>query len=70
MRLPKFWKDSGGWNEPLLQLSIGLPLAVSLAFAYLKGPSLLTIGMMVSSPVVGFIIGLLLIHVLCTYFSK
>lgn len=69
MRLPKFWKDSGHWNDAVVSLCILLSLLAWLVVAWHFGSYLFALAAVVLAPLFGFGVGVIVVHVLCTYFN-
>ena len=70
MRLPKFWRDCGQWNDLLVQGAIVLSICAWGGLAFAIGSPWLGLATILLGPITGLFVGFLLIHVLCTYFCK
>jgi hypothetical protein len=70
MRLPKFWHDSGRWNDLVISLCIVLALGFWGLLAWQFGSFRWAVTGVLLAPLTGFVFGILLVHVLCTYFNS
>jgi hypothetical protein len=70
MNLPKFWPNSGHWNDTLVSLCILLSLVSWALLAWRFGSfPFLYVGAALA-PVTGAIFGVTLVSVLCTWFGR
>ncbi|QDU06551.1 hypothetical protein V6x_63050 [Gimesia chilikensis] len=67
MKLPKFWKDTGSYNDTAIQLSIFACILACTYFGLAYDMHWLLLGSIIIGPVMGFVIGFSLILFLCTY---
>jgi hypothetical protein len=70
MELPKFWNDSGSWNESLVKACITLSICFWMAAAYFADAPWLFFASVVLGPITGFVVGFAAVSVLSTYFAK
>lgn len=70
MKLPKFWPDSGNYNDAVGTLCIMLSLLTWQLLGWWLGSLLFGLAGLFLAPLIGFFIGLTLIHVLSTYFRR
>ena len=70
MELPKFWNDSGRWNDSILQACIILSIGFWMAVAYFADAPWLYLASAILGPVTGFVAGFAAVGVLSTYFAK
>ena len=69
--LPKFWRDTGGWNDTVVSMcSAVLPLATLLVVSFYFQRPLLGFLLMPVGWVGGMIIGFTTIAILCTFFRR
>jgi hypothetical protein len=70
MKPPKFWPDSGHWNDGLVSLCILISLGSGalVAWRFRSSPFLVAAGILL--PLTGVIVGVTLVGVLCTWFSR
>jgi hypothetical protein len=69
MRLPRFWQDCGRWNDMLVSLCILLALVSCGLLAWQLGSFQWAVAGVILAPLAGFGVGIILVHVLCTYFN-
>ena len=67
MRMPKFWKDTGPWNDAVVGLSVTLGLVFWGVLGWALGWWWLVAAAAVLGPVTGFVAGVLLISFLSSY---
>ena len=68
--LPKFWRDTGGWNDTVVSMFSGLsPLLTLLVCSFYFGRPLLGFLLMPVGWIAGMILGFLTIGTLCTLFG-
>ncbi len=70
MNLPKFWPDSGHWNDGVVSLSILLSLLTWSLVAWRVGSFPLLAAGVLPATLTGFLVGVTLVHLLCTYFGR
>lgn len=70
MKLPKFWRDKGTWNDPVVSAGVVLGLASWVGLGWLLDfPALMIAGMLLG-PFSGFCLGIGIVAVLCRYFTE
>jgi hypothetical protein len=70
MKLPRFWRDTGSWNDPVVSTGIVLGLATWGGLGWwLELPWLLAAAVLLG-PASGGLLGLGLVAVLCRFFAK
>ena len=71
MRLPKFWKDTGRYNDYLITLTIVAGIALgAFASSHFPVPWWARIFLIIVGLIVGLVLGFGVMHILCTYFSE
>lgn len=70
MRLPKFWRSTGSWNDPVILIGqfVGVVGCIFLG-EWLESPWL-AFGVMIISPLFGFFLGLGVVVMLTLCFGK
>jgi len=70
MRLPRFWRDKGTWNDPVVSAGILLGVAAWAGLAWvLESPALLLAAVFLG-PLTGLGLGLVVVACLCRFFGK
>jgi hypothetical protein len=70
MKLPKFWKDTGTYNDPLISLTILGSIILGIVSAlHFEVHWLFKIILGLGGCVLGIATGFLVIYILCTFFS-
>ncbi|QDT30674.1 hypothetical protein Enr10x_60420 [Gimesia panareensis] len=67
MKLPKFWIDTGAYNDTAIQISIFICCSLCIYIGYAYEMAWLVMSAIIIGPVSGFFIGFCLIMFLCTY---
>jgi hypothetical protein len=68
--LPKFWRDTGGWNDTVVSMFSGLsPLLTMIVCSFYFGRPLLGFLLMPVGWIIGMILGFVTIGTLCTLFG-
>ena len=70
MNWPKFWNDTGGWNDTLVKSCIVLSICFWMAVAYFADAPWLYLASAILGPATGALVGFSAVAVLCTYFAK
>src|SRR5438270_291115 len=70
MRRPRFWRDTGSWNDPVVSAAVVLGIAGWGGLVWwLEAPWLLLAAVLLG-PVSGFLLGIGAVTVLCRFFAK
>ena len=70
MKTPKFWRDTGAWNDRVVAVCIAVGLAVWGGLGWwLELPWLLGAAVLLG-PVSGLLLGLAIVAVLCRFFAQ
>jgi hypothetical protein len=69
MRLPKFWRDTGAWNDPVVSAGVAAGLAVWGGLGWWLGLPWLLRTAVFLGPVSGLFLGLGVVAVLCRFFA-
>jgi hypothetical protein len=70
MRLPKFWRDCGAWNEPVVTAGIVVGLLAWGGVGWWLGSPWLLGAAVLLGPLSGFLLGLGVVVVLCRFFVE
>ena len=70
MRLPKFWKDTGGWNDTVVTMAVVISISSGLLLSIRHQLIVLALGSIILGPIIGFISGLFAVVILCKLFGK
>jgi hypothetical protein len=66
MKLPKFWRDTGGWNDAVVSAGVVLGLLMWGGVAWwAQTPWLMVLGLPT-----GFCLGVSLVAILCGFFTR
>ena len=69
--LPKFWRDTGGWNDTVVSMfPVLCPLATLLVVSFYFQRPLLGFLLMPVGWICGMILGFATIATLCTFFAR
>jgi hypothetical protein len=69
MRLPRFWRDCGAWNDPVVSVGIVLGLAAWGGLGWWLETPWLLLAAVFLGPVSGFLLGMAVVAVLCRFFA-
>jgi hypothetical protein len=69
MRLPRFWRDAGRWNDPVVSAAVVVGLVVWGGLGWWLSLPWLLLAAGVLGPASGFLLGLGVVAVLCRYFA-
>jgi hypothetical protein len=70
MRLPKFWRDTGRWNDPVVSAGIIVGMAGWGGLGWWLGKPWLLLAAVFLGPVSGLFLGLAVVAVLCRFFAE
>jgi hypothetical protein len=70
MRLPKFWRDKGSWNDPVVSAGIIVGLAAWGGLALRFPTPWLLFAAVFLGPISGLFLGMGVVMVLCRFFAK
>lgn len=70
MRWPKFWRDTGSWNDPVVATGVLFGIGGWTCLALWLESRWLLLGAVLLGPVSGFLLGVGVVAVLCTYFAR
>ncbi|QEG00744.1 hypothetical protein Mal15_48160 [Stieleria maiorica] len=67
--LPRFWRDSGHWNDAVVSWSMLITPAILRSLSYWMGYTTLALILLPVGYCFGFVLGLCLAMILSTFFS-
>jgi hypothetical protein len=70
MRVPRFWKDTGAWNDQIISLTIAASTAGGLFLSSRYHSLILFLASLILGPIMGFFIGFFLVLILVALFGK
>jgi hypothetical protein len=70
MRLPKFWRDTGSWNDPVVSTGILFGLGAWAGLGWWLALPWLLYASVILGPASGFLLGFGAVSVLCRFFAK
>ena len=70
MRLPKFWRDKGGWNDNVTTASMAVCIFGTCGIGFWVDWPWLCLAGLILGPVVGWFLGFFVVSFLCKFFLE
>jgi hypothetical protein len=70
MRLPRFWRDSGTWNDAVVSTGVALSLIVWGGLAWWVNQPWMYFAALFLGLASGFFIGVAVVAILCRFFTE